>query len=720
MNKRKKEYMCLLLGVIVTVIMFTCLVNSIDYVFPCFSVEEEIEYMEGEIIFCNHVESSDEGYKVVGNDAYIIYKVGIENCRGIELQFDDDFQHNVYIQVFYAGEDGAFLEEKSVRATLRSGEDEVIIPVELENIDYIRLDVEVSQGEYFDINNIFLDTLNFDFIYIILYLMVMGTVVSIIIISFNKKARKMELIDESNNVKLKITIYNLLYICCIFMISSVLSRTIRDLLLLCSEYDDILINKLFNPIVIFIILSVINILFYEQIVKFQSFLCKDTSVKKMVIAFYLLLLVAFFVQMRHFVKYAGHFPDEIQHISYIAYLKSTHKIIPEFENMNILLGSRIDSGISISKFGNMNNYLGHPPLYYWVMQLAGGIDIEGTNVIVNVDKLRNFNQFIAISGVISSMYIGLTRIKRPLLQCLYGLLLISLPGLTYGCAGINNDTLTVLVISIFALGLIRFYENKIDWCTFYLVASGLTLGLLTKMTVGAIMVFSIILTVVYTYIKERNLKSIFNRYFLSTIWMYGLVLIYFIVVYIRYGTIQPSLKIINYEQFVSSGFLNEGGTVYPIKEYLDYFISSLRVTWLSIVGNGFSVIRSNNIPFYQIEVFGLLSIVIIAILGLLISNKQNSYSVATKIVVLGVICAILYHFVSNYKSHLTSAYLGACSSRYYYCCISLLALMVCSLFDKICDVFKKNKIILGVVTIAIGIMALMLIYDSQIYIYMYV
>lgn len=72
--------------------------------------------------------------------------------------------------------------------------------------------------------------------------------------------------------------------------------------------------------------------------------------------------------MLYYSSYVGRFPDETPHISYIAHLEQTNKIIPNFKEMTILKpivalnSSTIESNQykGTYEFTNSTSYLGHP------------------------------------------------------------------------------------------------------------------------------------------------------------------------------------------------------------------------------------------------------------------------------------------------------------------------------------------------------------------------
>jgi hypothetical protein len=265
-------------------------------------------------------------------------------------------------------------------------------------------------------------------------------------------------------------------------------------------------------------------------------------------------------------------------------------------------------------------------------------------------------------------------------KMLYGMVLISVPMMEYSCAGVTNDTLALLAVDLFLLGIVRFFEKKINYGTFFLVALGISVGLLTKLTVGAMLMFAVIFTIIVILLKEHRLKSIFNRYFWASCIIYIFPLIYFLHVYMQYKTLQPGLPVINYEQYINSGFYNEGGEILSLKAYYEHFKLNMQMTWIGIASNGYRLIRQPN--WKSPDVMGLYLIVWIPVVSLVIPDKEQKFITGAKLALCGVLCTLVYHFVNQYQGHLVSAYLGGCSARYYLCTSPILALLCAWAFGR--------------------------------------
>ena len=91
--------------------------------------------------------------------------------------------------------------------------------------------------------------------------------------------------------------------------------------------------------------------------------------------------------------YVGHTPDEMRHISYIAYLEETGKIIPDFSHMEFMTDTNPASFVP----GSINQ-LGHPPLVLSCDEtVCAPIDNLGNGeYYIHTLRLRVFSAFFGL------------------------------------------------------------------------------------------------------------------------------------------------------------------------------------------------------------------------------------------------------------------------------------------------------------------------------------
>ena len=391
-----------------------------------------------------------------------------------------------------------------------------------------------------------------------------------------------------------------------------------------------------------------------------------------IVANYVIVGLYAIAQIPLYIHYLGGFADEPAHMSYIAFLVDHGGVIPNFADMRIYSYS---NGIMDMTSGSKFNYLGHPPLYYQLMRLFGGMQVSGSTVTFNMIWLRLVSIAIGVTAIGVLFYLGATRIPRiPLLHLLYALVIVSPPNLMYGIGGISNDTLALLTVSITLVGLIRFSERRYDWLTYALIAVGISGSLLTKLTAGLLAGLMAILFLAYTIVTESSAKSIINRPFLCTSPLYLLPIAYFTAVYVRFQTIQPSYQKLAYKEYITSGFYtpNNQRTTISVMGYIQYFLTQFASTWYSIAGH--ITIPRGDITATSLSTIGIVMILVSPIILFALQRGRLhallvSGTISLIIIVLMQAHAAMSGFFSN-------GYRGGFSSRYYLCMIGCFGITI--------------------------------------------
>ena len=269
---------------------------------------------------------------------------------------------------------------------------------------------------------------------------------------------------------------------------------------------------------------------------------KGHKLNYLIILIYVMAFLFFVFKMFFYAQYYGRFPDEMQHISYIAYLEKNHTVIPDFNNMKILEQQNVGNVdpntllnnkniVQEYNFGSSTNYLGHPPLYYQIMRLSRAVHVKDNLVSVNLFKLRCFNIALSSIGLILILYMGYKRIgKNPILHWLYATIIVSVPMLAYGSAGINNDSLALVGLAFFLLGLLRFAEKKRNFVTYLIISLGVFIAFMSKLTSGLVVTISLLSYLILIIIKEKNAWFLVSKEFISTIPIYIVTVAYFLIV----------------------------------------------------------------------------------------------------------------------------------------------------------------------------------------------
>jgi hypothetical protein len=416
--------------------------------------------------------------------------------------------------------------------------------------------------------------------------------------------------------------------------------------------------------------------------------------KNLIILIYFLAFIFFVFKMFFYSQYVGRFPDEIQHISYIAYLEKEHTVMPIFKNMTVLEQTNdgnINSNTDLNTedlekisnkytFGNSFNYLGHPPLYYDIMRLSKAVKVKNNIVTVDVFKLRCFNIALSALGMLLILYIGYTRIgKNPILHLVYATIVVSVPMLAYDSAGINNDTLALIGLPIFIIGLLRFSEQKRNFSTYFIISLGVFIAFLAKLTAGMIVLISLFIYLILIIIKEKNAWFLISKKFIATLPMYLVTVAYYGVVYFQTGNIQPTYGKLDPQGFYKSNFYVDvaNRTHMNFIQYTEYFARNFLATWTGIEST-VSLVKIGR--FFSLNRIALLILLFLPIILLLQIKKAMDNSPAILVVIsvyFALAISAIIQWLRAYKEYIyISGYLGGFQSRYYLCVIPAIALAI--------------------------------------------
>lgn len=394
---------------------------------------------------------------------------------------------------------------------------------------------------------------------------------------------------------------------------------------------------------------------------------------------YLVVGVYAICQFPLYIKYLQGFPDEQAHLSYIAFLKVNGGIIPDFPDMRVY-NTTVPGVLDLTQIKQFN-YLGHPPLYYQIMRILGGMTVQGDTVLFHINCMRLLSFGIGMLGIALIFYIGFTRIKPiPMLHLLFAVIVISPSNMLFVMSGISNDSLTLLTVSIFALGIIRFSEKKYDLLTFVLIAVGVSASLLTKLTAGMIVCITATLILIYTFtVEKKSVKAILNRNFYVSLPLYIPPVAYFALLHAKYHTIQPSYKNMAFTEYVQSGMYtpNDNRTPMNIIQYVEYYIDKFFESWYAI--HGHVAVPRDDLSFLSLSTIAISLILIVPLLIFL--KKDDQKTAYMKIGLIAILLTFVYQFSNGFNGFYVNGYLGGFQSRYYLCAIVLFALAAVRLVD---------------------------------------
>lgn len=390
-------------------------------------------------------------------------------------------------------------------------------------------------------------------------------------------------------------------------------------------------------------------------------------------------------------KYRG-VPDESTHISYVSYFaENPKKIITDYKK--VYLGE-IDSNNGTIELKDATNYLGHPPLYYKILSLIKGVEKKGDRYLVHMNRMILLSVMFVLTSLIIMMYIGYTRIKPiPILHYLYAMILISVPMFLYGTVGITNDALTALTVVIGLFGFLRYTEKRRDFLTYFLIAIGICMSLLTKMTAGLLLVLIGLSFVFYLLLKEKKVEFLNDRKFWCSVPIYLFTICFFVLVYKKNGAFQGSYEKIAPSQFYHSVFyvpMSER-VEKTFLEYIHYYFTQFFRTWTE-VASAKAVPHPG--PWYGVSRVGMIFIALFPFAIFFIKEKSEKIYLG-KSFLIGLSATFILQFFNAVNSFYRNGYLGSYQSRYYLCAILGMALISVEILgclneEKI-EVFRKNE-----------------------------
>ena len=402
----------------------------------------------------------------------------------------------------------------------------------------------------------------------------------------------------------------------------------------------------------------------------------------LILAVYLAAFVYFWGKMLFYSRYVGRFPDELAHISYIAYLTAHPGLfIPRFRDMQLLVLKNSSAaantltavnglGGSYTLSGSFN-YLCHPPLYYQIMRLSGGVTFTGGIFRIDLMKLRLFSMGLASCGLLLFFHIGRSRLgNRPLPHLLYAVICVSVPMFAYDCAGVNNDALTLPAMGLTALGLLRLAEKRRNAGTYGLVGAGVALAVLSKYTAGLTALLATVFACAGIAIRERSLDILRRRAVWAALPFCLAAVAYMAAVYRQTGSIQPDFRLLRPQEFMASGFYVPVGqrAAWRFPQYAVYFATGFFHTWTDI---------TSAVTLYKGETLlgpARIGIFLIAVLPMLLlwprrtgRGREKSLTVL-RAGYFAVALVALTQLVRGYvQFRHVSGYLGGYQSRYYLC-----------------------------------------------------
>lgn len=464
--------------------------------------------------------------------------------------------------------------------------------------------------------------------------------------------------------------------------------------------------------------------FFAALVITALFSSENTkTANRVIIVIYTAMLLFSSFRMLFYAEKVARTPDEAAHIGYVAYLEQTDCVVPDFAEMELASTvAETDENMVLKFSPGSLCYLGHPPLYYQLMKLSGTVDVfdDGT-IHADITGMRMFSMSFAFAAILLMFYIGYSRIsKKPLLHLLYATVCTSVPMMLYGASGITNDTLTLLTVTVFVLGLLRYVENKKSFATYLLIAIGISATVMTKMTAGIMVILAGLIVFIGSMIKQKSFKELISKQFLLSVPVYLIPLAYCLMIYSTYGAFLVSIFKLNPEFARNTGFYVNVSSrpTMGIIEYSEYYKDRFFESWTGISSH-IALLKTDD-HWLSVQNFALISIWFIPLL-LLIKKLRTNIPCSGMLLAgyAGILFTFFMQMDSAYSGFCTRGYMGGFQSRYYVCAICIFALATAKLFEAAFEKLHSEerysewiRRILTVVTIAFtGLLA----YEDFIY-----
>lgn len=449
---------------------------------------------------------------------------------------------------------------------------------------------------------------------------------------------------------------------------------------------------------------------------------------------YVLLFALFVFKMFFYSNEGFSVADSRAHMSYIIYMeKNSDILIPKFEDIKMYGTTDVQMYKEGAELLQDNRilykmepqtatcYLGHPPLYYKLMQLCDVVHIaEDDSVYVDRQKVSVCNIMLLALTMMLVLITGYKVIEKKggtwEIHLLFVAISTTLPMYAYLGSGATNDNLSNLGIVIFWMGLISYLDRGYCYKTFWLVACGIMISLLSKLTAGLIVALVTVIIVVVDIIKTKKCGIILNKYFVTTLPVYLLTLLYFGIIYVRYGGLQPSYsQVSSLEEFKSGVFYvaEENRVVLTFAELTERFFKGLWQTWNGTYHSSFMIEREG--IFALAYVFVLLLFLGAALLEIIsyIKKKGKTNNMVSVAFLVALIITVLQQFDNFYTGYMSRGYLGGYQARYYLPCIPIIAMGACECVLHM--QIKTNTIMKNIKKYVVIGLAILLTYSDFIY-----
>ena len=387
-------------------------------------------------------------------------------------------------------------------------------------------------------------------------------------------------------------------------------------------------------------------------------------------------------------------PDAVAHMSYLYYeYQHPGEVIPAFEEMHMQGFDIIGDKAYVRAQTENICYLGHPPVYYRLLAMLGCVSQDANGVYLDLLRICIVNVTMVCLGLILCMEYGRYKLRESggslLIHALFAVIVVNVPLIPYLAGYITNDNLLYLAAGITIWGLEWGVQGKRGFKTYWTIALGVCLAVLTKLTLGLILLIAIVFVALYVMVKEKSIKLLWCKEFGSTMLLYILPCIYFVYQKVVYQSVQPGLRTISPETYEKSIWAVPSGITRTLGESVRHYWSSFWKTWTNVHSH---YISQDKTGIYANVVYGVFAVLLLGFtvyaLYILFHKKSDNKYLVVAAVNMGAICAMLYQSISIIPSYMNGGN-GGYSARYYVNCVGVFALSavmpINSLMNKQCE-----------------------------------
>lgn len=273
------------------------------------------------------------------------------------------------------------------------------------------------------------------------------------------------------------------------------------------------------------------------------------------------------------VAMAAPFPvpfDEHAHQSYVLHLAAGPPLFPDLDAMRLVDLAAFDQWL------DQRNHLNHPPGYYWLMALLAKPLTPGPAMVL---VLRLANVALSSGAVAVTLWMAARSGWSPAAQLSFMALVVFVPMLPVLGGIVSNDNLALLGGVVCCAGAFVLLQGERGWRPWCLMAVGLFLAALAKLTAGLLCGF-LVAIVVAMIVWQRGFGALSRRGLCALAVSAGLAGVPYLAFWLSHGSPAPITE--GLQALLDSRLAEHGAAPYQRLSpgaYLVHFLTSLLVYW---------------------------------------------------------------------------------------------------------------------------------------------